>query len=100
MIWVFLIAVAVVVAVAVVALATGRLVVDPVPAPASTSPEVRLGEGFTAADVDDIRFDTALRGYRMDQVDDVLDQLRQRIAELEGEGVEPPPPAGSPKGLA
>ena len=30
-----------------------------------------------------VRFDTALRGYRMDQVDAVLDRLQTRIAELE-----------------
>ena len=30
-----------------------------------------------------VHFDTALRGYRMDQVDAVLDQLQVRIAELE-----------------
>ena len=54
---------------------------------------LRRGEGLApitlahnvarADDVDAVRFDTALRGYRMDQVDDVLDRLQQRIAELE-----------------
>ncbi|GAA3610655.1 hypothetical protein GCM10022199_13030 [Marihabitans asiaticum] len=93
MIWVLLIAIAVVVAAGTVALATGRLAVDPVPPPASTTPQVGLGEVFRAGDVDEVRFDTALRGYRMDQVDDVLDQLRGRIAELEGEGGGAPPPS-------
>ena len=32
-----------------------------------------------------LRFDTALRGYRMDQVDAVLDRLQERIAALEAE---------------
>ncbi len=44
----------------------------------------------TAADVDAVRFDVGLRGYRMDEVDDLLDRLSvdladrdTRIAELE-----------------
>jgi DivIVA domain-containing protein len=43
------------------------------------------------ADVDAVRFSVGLRGYRMDEVDDVLDRLaheielrEQRIARLEG----------------
>jgi DivIVA domain-containing protein len=31
--------------------------------------------------VDRIRFSLGFRGYRMDQVDDVLERLRDRIAE-------------------
>ncbi|MCW4602456.1 DivIVA domain-containing protein [Janibacter hoylei] len=47
-------------------------------------PHHGLPEGAWAADdIDLVRFDTALRGYRMDQVDEVLDRLQQRIAELE-----------------
>jgi DivIVA domain-containing protein len=38
---------------------------------------------WRADDIDQVRFDTALRGYRMDQVDDVLDHLQRRVAELE-----------------
>ena len=36
-----------------------------------------------AADIDAIHFDTALRGYRMDQVDEVLEALRERLAAYE-----------------
>lgn len=51
----------------------------------------RLPEGaITPADVDGLRFGLGLRGYRMDQVDDVLDRLSaelrakdQRLAQLE-----------------
>ncbi|GGD00651.1 hypothetical protein GCM10011512_29410 [Tersicoccus solisilvae] len=52
-----------------------------------TAPGDRLAE-----QVDGIRFALGLRGYRMDQVDEVLDVLRdalvardERIADLEGE---------------
>ena len=72
MVWVFFVAVAVLVVVATAALALGRVEVDPVPPPATTTPEVGLVSGFRAQDIHDIRFDTALRGYRMDQVDEVL----------------------------
>jgi DivIVA domain-containing protein len=43
----------------------------------------------SAADVGQLRFDQALRGYRMDQVDEVVDALIARVRELE---------AGSPAG--
>jgi DivIVA domain-containing protein len=43
-----------------------------------------------------VRFDTALRGYRMDQVDAVLDQLQDRIAELEGRAQGVPEPERTP----
>lgn len=32
-----------------------------------------------------VRFDTAFRGYRMDQVDAVLDRMQARLAELESD---------------
>jgi DivIVA domain-containing protein len=67
-----------------------------------------LGRG----DVDKVRFSVGARGYRMDEVDDVLDRLayeidvrERRIAELEGNApeaapAEPPaqsqPPAQAP----
>lgn len=37
--------------------------------------------GPTADDVDRVRFGIAVRGYRMDQVDRVLDDLHQALAE-------------------
>jgi DivIVA domain-containing protein len=40
---------------------------------------------LTPADIDALRFDTAMRGYRMSQVDDVIDRLRREIADLDAE---------------
>ncbi|PAK95912.1 hypothetical protein B8X04_06545 [Brevibacterium casei] len=42
-----------------------------------------LPEGCTLADVDELRFRPALRGYRMDEVDEAIGRLRTRISELE-----------------
>lgn len=57
---------------------------------------------ITPEDVAAVRFAVAFRGYRMDQVDDVLQRLGeeltardQRIAALEGSRLEPPPPPES-----
>src|SRR6478736_6206150 len=36
---------------------------------------------LVAADINGLRFGTALRGYAMDQVDDILDRLGREIAE-------------------
>jgi len=38
---------------------------------------------LSAADVGHLHFDQALRGYRMDQVDEVVDALVARVRELE-----------------
>lgn len=38
---------------------------------------------LSSLDSAQLRFDRALRGYRMDQVDDVIDALRARLSELE-----------------
>lgn len=85
MVWVFLIGVAVLLVVGVGSLVVGRASVDPVPPPVSTTPSTGLGPDAHAADIHDIRFDTALRGYRMDQVDEALRILRARIGELEAQ---------------
>ena len=57
---------------------------------------------ITPEDVAAVRFAVAFRGYRMDQVDDVLQRLGeeltardQRIAALEGARPDPPPESGS-----
>lgn len=84
MVWVFLIGVAVLLVAGIGALVVGHATVDPVPPSVPTTPSTGLGGDVLAADIHDIRFDTALRGYRMDQVDDVLDTLYARIAQLEG----------------
>ncbi|NKX52162.1 DivIVA domain-containing protein [Arthrobacter deserti] len=46
-------------------------------------PAVLLPEHPRAEDIDSIRFSVALRGYRMDQVDQVLDALRSELASKE-----------------
>lgn len=60
---------------------------------------------LTADDIGPLRFDRALRGYRMDQVDEVIDALSTRLRELETDGAAVPegaarlavddPPSGS-----
>lgn len=71
--------------------------------PEPDRPDLALpGEGLLAReDVDRVRFSVGARGYRMDEVDDVLDRLaqeiemrEQRIAELEGRA---PKQAASPE---
>lgn len=42
----------------------------------------------TAGDLDRVRFGVTLRGYRMDQVDRVLDDMRRTLAEQERQLVE------------
>ncbi|MBK6885889.1 MAG: DivIVA domain-containing protein [Tetrasphaera sp.] len=83
MIWVLFLCVAAVVAAYGAALLLGRVTYDPMPPPTHTRPLVILPERPKAADLDDLHFDTAFRGYRMDQVDEVLDQLQARLAAYE-----------------
>jgi DivIVA domain-containing protein len=47
--------------------------------PVASLPPVLLPEHAAAADIDRLRFAVGLRGYRMDQVDQVLDDLREQI---------------------
>jgi DivIVA domain-containing protein len=47
--------------------------------PVASLPAVLLPADAKPADVDRIRFAVGLRGYRMDQVDQVLDELRDQI---------------------
>ncbi|MBD8044118.1 DivIVA domain-containing protein [Arthrobacter sp. Sa2BUA2] len=61
-------------------------------------PPVLLPERPVAADIADLRFSVALRGYRMDEVDDVLERLAAALlerdaalAELRGLGSAPAP---------
>jgi DivIVA domain-containing protein len=83
-----LVLLAVVAAVAVVATGRGGAMGEVTP---DRSPRGRLPDGDVArADIDALRFTTGLRGYRMDEVDDVLDRLAteleqrdRRITELE-----------------
>ena len=84
MIWLALF-VAVIVAVVTAAAVLGR--VDGSLADATTTmSHVPLPEDqLTPADIDELRFDTAMRGYRMSQVDGVIDRLRCEIADLDDE---------------
>lgn len=84
MVWIFFILVALLVVIGFGAVLTGRLTPDPMADPVSSTPQHGLPPGdFRAEAIEGVRFDTALRGYRMDQVDDVIDRLQVRIAELE-----------------
>ncbi len=99
MVWVFFISVAVLVVAVTAALVIGRLTADPMAEPTTTTPHHGLpADGARAVDVDDVRFDTALRGYRMDQVDEVLDALAARIRELEAEAAPARRVGGDPSG--
>lgn len=40
---------------------------------------------LSADDIGPLRFDQALRGYRMDQVDEVIDAMSARLRDLEAE---------------
>ena len=74
----------------------GRIGYDPLAEPVRSQPDVGLSDGFTARSISDVHFDTALRGYRMDQVDRVLDTLQERIAEQERELASLRPAAAAP----
>ena len=47
-------------------------------------------ESLSASDVGALHFDQALRGYRMDQVDEAIDALAARLRELETAAVSLP----------
>ncbi|MET3810352.1 DivIVA domain-containing protein [Arthrobacter sp. UYEF3] len=53
--------------------------------PVASLPAVLLPADAVPADVDRIRFAVGVRGYRMDQVDQVLDELRDQIARKDSE---------------
>ncbi|KNC20051.1 hypothetical protein AC792_02605 [Arthrobacter sp. RIT-PI-e] len=53
--------------------------------PVAGLPPVLLPEVPGAADVDAVRFGLGLRGYRMDQVDEVLDRLAAALEERDAE---------------
>jgi DivIVA domain-containing protein len=49
---------------------------------------------LSTSDLVELRFDQALRGYRMDQVDEVIDALSARIRDLESEVASVSAPGG------
>ncbi|MEO7070692.1 MAG: DivIVA domain-containing protein [Nostocoides sp.] len=85
MIWTFFIVVGLGLVAVLAALVTSRLPYDPMSEAVSSANDPGLPEAPHARDVDGVRFDFAVRGYRMDQVDDVLDALRNRLAEQEAD---------------
>ena len=75
--------VAVVLVAAVLGIASGRVRVDPLSDAVHSTPDTGLPSAPVAADVDTVRFDTALRGYRMDAVDARLDDLKGTLVDRE-----------------
>jgi DivIVA domain-containing protein len=63
----------------------GRLIDDGFDDPVPSLPPVLLPADAKPADVDHVRFALGLRGYRMDQVDQVLDELRDKLAARDAE---------------
>ena len=53
--------------------------------PPANLPPVLLPAQAAPEDVDRVRFSLGLRGYRMDQVDQVLDELRDQLASKQEE---------------
>mgnify|MGYP000562853170 CR=1 FL=1 len=53
--------------------------------PVASLPAVLLPADAAPANIDRIRFAVGVRGYRMDQVDQVLDELREQIARKDRE---------------
>lgn len=53
--------------------------------PVTSLPPVLLPEEAKPDDIDRVRFALGLRGYRMDQVDQVLDDLRDQLAAKDAE---------------
>ncbi|WP_426225523.1 DivIVA domain-containing protein [Pseudarthrobacter sp. DSP2-3-2b1] len=53
--------------------------------PPANLPPVLLPAVAAPADIDRVRFSLGLRGYRMDQVDQVLDELRDQLAAKDDE---------------
>src|SRR5919106_5629634 len=65
--------------------AVGGEVADGFDDPVASLPPVLLPAHPQPSDVDHVRFALGLRGYRMDQVDQVLDELRDQLAEKDRE---------------
>jgi DivIVA domain-containing protein len=77
--------VAVVVAVVTAAAVLGRVDGSLADATTTMSHVPLPDDQLTPADIDELRFDTAMRGYRMSQVDAVIDRLRREIGDLDDE---------------
>lgn len=97
MIWVLVVVVAVVLIAAFLAMLAGRLPYDGMSEPVHTTPAVDLPVDAGPDDVAALHFDTALRGYRMDQVDAALRVLQRRIATLEAGSASRPATDATPE---
>ncbi len=84
MIWLALF-VAVVVAVVTAAAVLGRVDGSLADSTTTMSHVPLPDDQLTPDDIDELRFDTAMRGYRMSQVDAVIDRLRREIGDLDDE---------------
>ncbi len=93
MIWLALL-VAVLVAVATAAAVLGRVDGSLADTTTTMSHVPLPDDPLTPGDLDGLRFDTVMRGYRMSQVDAVVDRLRREIQDLEDRLGEPATPTG------
>ncbi len=84
MIW-FVLFVAVVLVVLTTAAVLGRVDGSLGDATSTMSHEPLPAGPLRPADLDDLRFDTALRGYRMTEVDAVIDRLRRELQDLDAD---------------
>lgn len=83
---VVLVALLVVVIGLVAAALVSRIPVSTMDEPTSTSPFEGLPDGPVSSEaLDDLHFDQTLRGYRMNQVDGVLDRLRDELVDRDRE---------------
>ena len=94
MIWIVLL-VAVVLVVLTTAAVLGRVDGSLGDATTSLSHDPLPDTPLTPADFEELRFDTAMRGYRMSEVDDVIDRLRREITDLDQQRSLPATPSGS-----
>ncbi|WP_426996443.1 DivIVA domain-containing protein [Pseudarthrobacter sp. N5] len=78
----------------------GKEIVDAFEEPVASLPPVLLPAEAVPADVDSIRFALGLRGYRMDQVDQVLDELRDQLAAKDREIERLNKQIGAPRAIA
>ncbi|WP_018156738.1 DivIVA domain-containing protein [Demetria terragena] len=82
----FVLALLVVVVGLAVAVAIGRIPATPMDDPTATTPYEGLPAGPISDDaLESLRFDQTMRGYRMTQVDHVIDRLRDELAERDRE---------------
>ena len=92
MIWIVLL-VAVVLVVLTAAAVLGRVDGSLGDATTSLSHDPLPDTPLTPADFEELHFDTAMRGYRMSQVDDVIDRLRREIHDRDQQQSLPASPA-------